>query len=238
MSGPVDSPPLIDLPLPPTDRFEKRARRRGARRIAGVDEAGRGPLAGPVVVAAVVFEGRVPKGLDDSKRLTAAERERLYDLILDRAAVSVVVASRARVDRMNILRASLWGMSRAVAGLSRQPDYVLVDGNMLPPALPCPAEAVIGGDGLSVSIAAASIVAKVTRDRLMVAVGRAFPDYGFGDHKGYSTPAHFDALGRHGPCVHHRRSFAPVRIALGLEAEQIDLFEAEAGADRLPETTS
>ena len=104
---------------------------------------------------------------------------------------------------------------------------MLVDGNMLPPGLPCPAEAVIGGDGLSVSIAAASIVAKVTRDRLMGAVGRAFPDYGFGSHKGYSTRTHFDAIDRHGPCVHHRRSFAPVRIALGLDPMQIDLFAAD-----------
>jgi ribonuclease HII len=164
-----------------------------------------------VVVAAVVFEGRVPKGLDDSKRLSAADRERLHDIILERAVVSVVVASRARIDRMNILRASLWGMTRAVLGLPQAPDFVLVDGNMLPPGLPCPAEAVIGGDGLSVSIAAASIVAKVTRDRLMQAVGRAYPDYGFDSHKGYSTAGHFAALREHGPCIHHRQSFAPVR---------------------------
>ena len=229
-----DSPTLLEIAEPPSDRFEKRARKRGARLIAGIDEAGRGPLAGPVVVAAVVFEGRVPKGLDDSKRLTASERERLYDLILDKGIVSGVVASRARIDRMNILRATLWGMSRAVAGLAARPDYVLVDGNMLPPGLVCPGEAVIGGDGLSVSIAAASIVAKVTRDRLMGAVGRAFPEYGFGSHKGYSTPEHFAALKDHGPCTHHRQSFAPIRIALGLEAEQIELFgpaaqgEAEA----------
>jgi ribonuclease HII len=214
----------LDLPPPCSDRFEKRARRKGARLIAGVDEAGRGPLAGPVVVAAVLFEGRVPKGLDDSKKLAAADRERLYDLILARALVSVVVASRARVDRMNILRASLWGMSRAVAGLSVRPDHVLVDGNMLPPGLPCPAEAIIGGDALSVSIGAASFVAKVTRDRLMMQVGRAFPDYGFAEHKGYSTAAHFAALDTHGPCIHHRRSFAPIRVALGLEPRQDDLF--------------
>jgi ribonuclease HII len=211
-----DSPPLIQLPPPtPTDRFERRAKRKGARIVAGVDEAGRGPLAGPVVVAAVVFEGRVPKGLDDSKRLVAAERERLYEKILAAGVVSVVVASRARIDRMNILRASLWGMSRAVAGLSCRPDHVLVDGNMLPPGLPCPAEAVVGGDGLCVSIAAASIVAKVTRDRLMGYLGRAFPGYGFEQHMGYSTPGHFEALERHGPCEHHRRSFEPVRVALG-----------------------
>ena len=208
MDARTDSP-IAD---PPSDRYERRARRRGATLVAGVDEAGRGPLAGPVVTAAVIFDGRrFPKGLDNSKRLSAAERARLYDEIIARGTVSVAVASRARIDRMNILRASLWAMSRAVAGLSRAPDHVLVDGNMLPPDLACTAEALIGGDGLSVSIAAASIVAKVTRDRLMANVGRAFPDYGFEDHKGYSTPGHFAALRTHGPCPQHRQSFAPVR---------------------------
>ena len=197
---------------PPTDRFERRARRRGAWLIAGVDESGRGPLAGPVVAAAVIFDKRrYPDGVDDCKRLPVAERERLYEAILDLATVSVAVASRLRVDRMNILRASLWAMGRAVAGLSRPPHHVLVDGNLLPPGLPCPAEAIVGGDTLSVSIAAASIVAKVTRDRLMARVGQAFPDYGFEHHKGYSTAAHFAALRVHGPCPHHRQSFAPVR---------------------------
>jgi ribonuclease HII len=202
-----DSPPAV----PPTDRYERRARKAGARLVAGVDEAGRGPLAGPVVVAAVVFEGRVPRGIDDSKRLDRGARETLYEKILAAASVSVVVASRARIDRMNILRATLWAMGRSVNGLSCRPDHVLVDGNMLPDGLPCPGEAVIGGDGLSISIAAASIIAKVTRDRLMEAVGRAFPDYGFERHMGYSTPDHFAALERHGPCPHHRQSFAPVR---------------------------
>ena len=215
----IDSPPLLDLPTEPTDRFEKRARRRGAQLIAGVDEAGRGPLAGPVVAAAVVFEGRrFPEGLDDSKRLGAAERERLYEIILDKAHVSVAVASRARIDRMNILRASLWAMARALAGLACRPDHVLVDGRDLPPGLFCPGQAIIGGDGLSVSIAAASIIAKVTRDRLMETMGRAYPDYGFERHMGYGTPHHLEALGRHGACPHHRRSFEPVRIALGTEA--------------------
>ena len=227
----ADSPALLDLPPPgpPTDRFERRARRRGARLVAGVDEAGRGPLAGPVVVAAVVFEKRYPDGLDDSKKLTAAERERLYDLILARGVVSVVVASRARIDRMNILRASLWGMTRAVGGLSVRPDHVLVDGNMLPGGLPCGAEAIVSGDALSISIAAASIIAKVTRDRLMSRLGRAFPDYGFEEHKGYSTPGHFEALERHGPSIHHRRSFAPVREKLGLDvvAEAVPLLPLE-----------
>src|SRR5258708_28002749 len=180
-----DSPPPIELPPlgPPTDRFERRGKGKGARLVGGVDEAGRGPLAGPVVVAAVVFEcGRYPDGLDDSKKLTAAERERLYELVLDRGTVSVVVASRARVDRMNILRASLWGMSRAVAGLACRPDHVLLDGNMLPPGLPCGAEAIISGDALSLSVATAATIAQVTRDHLMISVGRAFPDYGFERH--------------------------------------------------------
>jgi ribonuclease HII len=202
----------LPVPLePPTDRYERRARRQGARIVAGVDEAGRGPLAGPVVVAAIVLGARIPKGIDDSKRLTPAERDRLFDEIVAKAAVSVVVASRARIDRMNILRASLWAMSRAVAALPIVPDLVLVDGNMEPPALGCRCQTIVGGDGLSLSIAAASIVAKVTRDRLMANVGRAFPEYGFEDHKGYSTPGHFEALRLHGPCSHHRQSFAPVR---------------------------
>ncbi len=196
---------------PPTDRYEKRAKRRGARIVAGVDEAGRGPLAGPVVTAAVVFQRGFPDGLNDSKRLTALQREALFDQIMAKGIVSIAVASRARIDRMNILRASLWAMSRAIAGLSCRPDYVLIDGNMLPPDLACTGETVIGGDGLSVSIAAASIIAKVTRDRLMANVGRAFPGYGFERHMGYSTPEHFDALREHGPCPHHRQSFAPVR---------------------------
>jgi len=212
-----DSPALLVLPAEPTDRFERRARRRGARLVAGLDEAGRGPLAGPVVAAAVVFEGRqrVPSGVNDSKKLNRAERERLYDLIVARAHVSVAVSSRARIDRMNILRASLWAMSRALAGLPCRPDHVLVDGRDLPPGLPCPGEAIVGGDSLSASIAAASIVAKVTRDRLMAVMGRTYPDYGFEQHMGYCTARHLDALERHGASPHHRRSFAPVRVALG-----------------------
>ncbi|MGD9739756.1 MAG: ribonuclease HII [Bauldia sp.] len=211
----TDSMLLPEEPQKPTDEFERRARKRGATWVAGVDEVGRGPLAGPVVVAAVMFDGpKFPRGLQDSKQIDRAERERLYDKIMERALVSVAVASRERVDRMNILRASLWAMSQALRGLERTPDHVLVDGNMLPPWLPCPAQTLVGGDGRSVSIAAASIVAKVTRDRLMSRVGRAFPGYGFESHMGYSTPAHFAALDEHGPCVHHRRSFAPVRLQL------------------------
>jgi ribonuclease HII len=207
-----DSKDAAPPPGPPSDRYERAARKRGAMLVAGVDEAGRGPLAGPVVVAAVVFDGRrFPRGLDDSKKLDLAAREVLYERILAAGTISVAIASRVRIDRMNILRASLWAMSRAVAGLSCRPDHVLVDGNMLPPDLPCPAEAIVDGDALSVSIAAASIVAKVTRDRLMARVGAAFPNYGFERHRGYSTPEHFEALRVHGPCDQHRRSFAPVR---------------------------
>ncbi|MEJ0012244.1 MAG: ribonuclease HII [Bauldia sp.] len=218
MAKDSDSPPAPP-PEPPSDRFERRARRKGARLVAGVDEAGRGPLAGPVVTAAVVFTRGYPDGLDDSKRLTALQRQALFELILAKGTVSIAIASRARIDRMNILRASLWAMSRAIGGLSCGVDHVLVDGNMLPPDLPCRAEAIVDGDALSVSIAAASIVAKVTRDRLMANVGRAYPNYGFERHMGYSTPEHFEALREHGPCAQHRQSFAPVReqqLVLGL----------------------
>ncbi len=210
----------LDEPVLPTDFFERRARKRGAQWIAGVDEVGRGPLAGPVVVAAVMFDGRkFPRGLNDSKLLTRAERGRLYERILACAIVSVAIASRERIDRMNILQASLWAMNKAVRALSRPADHVLVDGNIRPPGLPCDCEALVGGDGRSVSIAAASIVAKVTRDRLMARVGRAFPDYGFEQHMGYSTPQHFAALDEHGPCRHHRQSFMPVREKLELLQE-------------------
>jgi len=209
-TGEVEAAPRPQLP-PPSDRFEKRAKRRGARIVAGVDEAGRGPLAGPVVTAAVVFLRGYPDGLDDSKKLTALQRAALFELILARGTVSIAIASRARIDRMNILRASLWAMSRAIAGLSCRPDHVLVDGNMLPPDVACGAEAIVDGDALSVSIAAASIIAKVTRDRLMANVGRTYPNYGFERHMGYSTPEHFEALRQHGPCPQHRQSFAPVR---------------------------
>jgi ribonuclease HII len=210
----ADSSPRLKLPQEPSDHFERRARQSGARFVAGLDEAGRGPLAGPVVAAAVVFESQnFPEGLNDSKKLSPAKRRRLYEIIVDSAHVSVAVASAARIDRMNILRASLWAMDRALAGLPCAPDHALIDGRDLPPGLPCTGEAIIGGDGLSASIAAASIVAKVTRDRLMEAVGLAYPDYGFERHMGYGTARHLDALARHGPCHHHRRSFAPVRRA-------------------------
>lgn len=194
----------------------------GARRIAGVDEAGRGPLAGPVVVAAVVFaSGRTPvNGLADSKQLTAQRREALYDRIVERAlAWHVVSIEVEEIDRINILQATLVGMRRAVEGVMHaatggwQACIARIDGNMLPRGLPCAAEAWIGGDARDRSIMAASILAKVARDRAMVALHPQWPQYGFDLHKGYATPAHLAALAAHGPCPHHRRSFAPVRAA-------------------------
>ena len=189
----------------------------GAQRIAGVDEAGRGPLAGPVVVAAVVFApGRTPiNGLADSKLLTAERREELYGRIVERALAWHVVSIEVEIiDCINILQATLLGMRQAVEGVMHvATELARIDGNTLPRGLPCPAEAWIGGDGRDRSIMAASILAKVSRDRAMVALHPCWPQYGFDQHKGYSTPAHLAALAEHGPCPHHRRSFAPVRAA-------------------------
>ena len=190
----------------------------GARRIAGVDEAGRGPLAGPVVVAAVVLgPGRTPvNGLADSKQLCSNRREALYARIIDKAvAWHVVRVEVEEIDRINIYQATMLGMRLAVEGVRHAAELARIDGNALPRGLPCPAEAWIGGDARDRAIMAASILAKVTRDRAMVALHQQFPQYGFAEHKGYSTPAHLAALATHGPCPHHRRSFAPVRAALG-----------------------
>lgn len=183
--------------------------------MAGVDEAGRGPLAGPVVAAAVVLDPAHPiDGLDDSKRLAAPRREALYGEISQRAqAIAVAAVEPDEIDALNILGATLAAMQRAVAGLAPGPTRVLVDGDRCP-ELAVPARAVIGGDALEPAIAAASIVAKVERDRLMVALDARFPGYGFAAHKGYTTPMHLEALLRLGPCAVHRRSFAPVRLAL------------------------
>jgi ribonuclease HII len=184
--------------------------------VAGVDEAGRGPLAGPVVAAAVILDARRPiRGLADSKVLTARRRERLFDEIRASAlCVAVGQAGVDEIDTLNILQATLLAMQRAVAGLRLVPARVLVDGNRLP-ALAVPAHAVVGGDASVAAICAASIVAKVTRDRLCAELDAAHPGYGFAEHKGYATAAHLDALRRHGPCAAHRRSFAPVRHAAG-----------------------
>ena len=180
---------------------------------AGVDEAGRGPLAGPVVVAAVILDPARPiAGLGDSKQLSEKKREALYPQIVECAlAHCVVVVEAEEIDRLNIFQATMAGMRRAVAGLTPAAHEALIDGNKLPRDLPCPGRAIVGGDALEPAIGAASILAKVTRDRLMVAMESIHPGYGFAVHKGYPTPAHLAALQRLGPCPQHRRSFAPVR---------------------------
>ncbi len=180
--------------------------------VAGVDEAGRGPLAGPVVAAAVILDARYPiVGLDDSKKLTAKRREKLYDEIMAKAlCCSVAEASVEEVDRLNILQATMLAMQRAVLGLRLPPAKVLIDGNRVP-VLPMLAEAIIGGDALVPSISAASILAKVTRDRWCEKVDLDYPDFGFAQHKGYGTAQHITALRLHGATPLHRRSFSPVR---------------------------
>lgn len=189
----------------------------GPLRIAGVDEAGRGPLAGPVAVAAVVFDPTKPRinGLDDSKALKAERREALYERIVDRAlAWSVVLIEPEEIDRLNIFQATMQGMRRAVEQVAHVAQFARIDGNKLPKGLPCPAEALVGGDAIDRAVMAASIIAKVTRDRIMVELHARYPEYGFDVHKGYGTPAHLAALRAHGPCPQHRRSFAPVRNSL------------------------
>ena len=186
-----------------------------AATVAGIDEAGRGPWAGPVVAAAVILDPkRIPHGINDSKKLSAAQREALYDAISTAAQIGIGIADAARIDRDNILAATLWAMVEAVAALPSPPELALVDGNRAP-ALPCPVRTIIRGDAASLSIAAASIIAKVTRDRIMAALDRDYPGYCFARHKGYGTAIHADALARLGPCPIHRRSFKPVKAMIG-----------------------
>lgn len=191
---------------------ETKAIAEGLWPLAGVDEVGRGPLAGPVVAAAVILDPQaVPDGLDDSKNLTPARRGELFALIAESAlAIGVASATAPEIDAINIRQATLLAMRRAVAALALPPAFVLVDGND-PPTLACPAESVIGGDAQIASIAAASIVAKVTRDAMMARLCARYPAYGFSLHAGYGTPRHRAALQAHGPCPEHRCSFAPVK---------------------------
>ena len=191
--------------------------------VAGVDEAGRGPLAGPVVAAAVILDDQRPiRGLADSKTLTALQRERLNDQILAKAlCCSVAQASVEEIDTHNILQATMLAMRRAVEGLRLKPTKVLVDGNRLP-TLDVLAEAIVKGDARIKAISAASILAKVHRDRLCEQLHVEFPHYGFAGHKGYGTPEHLEALLRHGACVHHRKSFSPVAAALSRMAGQAE----------------
>lgn len=210
---PSNSPLLFDLSQGPDTTLEERARKRGARRITGVDEAGRGPLAGPVVAAAVAFRDMtaVPKGLNDSKKLSAQRRMELFEKILACADVAVASSSARSIDCTDIRKASLDAMRRAVAGLPDAPCHALFDGRDVPPGIICTGDAVIKGDARSMSIAAASIVAKVMRDRMMARLDPTYPAYGFAMHAGYGTKAHREAIAVYGPCPLHRMSFRPMR---------------------------
>jgi ribonuclease HII len=210
--------PAEKLPLP-TPSFDLEAAMMDQFKgpVAGIDEAGRGPWAGPVVVAAVILDpDRIPEGLNDSKVLTPEAREDRYAAIMATSIVSVVVGPVRQIDRINILQASLWGMRRAYRGLGVPVGSALIDGNIVPKRFPCKARAIVGGDGLALSVAAASIVAKVTRDRLMVKLSRRYRRYAWDSNKGYGTREHAEAIKKHGVCTHHRRSFSPIERALRL----------------------
>ncbi len=207
MTGPADAsqPDLF---------HETSAQAEGARIIAGVDEAGRGPLAGPVVAAAVILDpSAIPDGLDDSKKLTEARREALFEEIMASSLVGFCAAPVETIDRLNILGATMWAMCGALDALPVRPDLALIDGNRVPSGLSCRGQYVVGGDGKSLSIAAASIVAKVVRDRMCAIMDCGYPDFGFASHKGYGTPVHLAALEALGPTELHRRTFAPVMAA-------------------------
>ena len=195
-------------------------------RVAGVDEAGRGPLAGPVVVAAVILDPAQPiAGLADSKALTERKRDQLALEIRERAlAFSICHVEAEEIDRLNILAATLLGMSRALSALSIAPSFALIDGNRLPGDLPCPARAIVGGDASEPAISAASILAKTTRDAFMIALDAIHPGYDFARHKGYPTAAHIEAIERLGPCPQHRRSFAPVQRCLSQKQDNTPLL--------------
>ncbi|MBP2543542.1 ribonuclease HII [Acinetobacter guillouiae] len=187
--------------------------------VAGVDEAGRGPLVGSVVAAAVILDPNKPiQGLNDSKKLTEKKREKLFIEIQEKAiAWAIAEATHQEIDELNILQASLLAMRRAVEALKTLPEHVLVDGNKVPKGLSMSCDAVVGGDALHAEISAASILAKVTRDHEMVELDKQYPQFGFAKHKGYPTKAHFEAIAEHGVIDQHRRSYSPVRKALGLE---------------------
>jgi ribonuclease HII len=191
--------------------------------ICGVDEVGRGPWAGPVVAAAVVLDRScIPPGLDDSKKLTPRRRAVLFDAIRAAASVGVGIASVGEIDALNILRANDLAMLRAIGALDPAPGAALIDGNRVPPGLPCRARALVGGDGRSLSVAAASIIAKVTRDRIMAELARTHPGYGWERNMGYGTPQHRAALDRLGVTSHHRRSFRPIHNMLCGKAKKLD----------------
>ncbi len=202
---------LRAMPFPDFS-FELSAFNSGARLVCGIDEAGRGPWAGPVVAAAVTLDAAdIPSGLNDSKKLTGAKREQLFEQIMAGADVGIGIGNLERIASDNILGATMWAMGEAVSKLKRRPDHALVDGNRAP-RTSIRVQTIVSGDARSLSIAAASIVAKVTRDRMMRDLDLEFPGYGFAQHKGYGTRIHQDALARLGPCPCHRMTFAPLRV--------------------------
>jgi ribonuclease HII len=211
---------IADSRFKPTFELELAERDLGRWPIAGIDEAGRGPWAGPVVAAAVILDpANIPTGIDDSKALDEDGRDVIYRRIVESGAIFATgIADVERIDRDNILNATLWAMSEAIRALSTKPRLALVDGNRSP-RLACETRTIVKGDAKCLSIAAASIIAKVTRDRMMIALDTEFPGYGFARHKGYGTPEHKDALARIGVCPLHRRSFKPIQLALGLVEE-------------------
>lgn len=193
----------------PDYEFEKAAVNSGFSCICGVDEAGRGPLAGPVCAAAVILpEGAVIEGLDDSKKLTEKKREKLYDIIKETAvAYSVAYGTLEEIESVNILEATYLAMNRAIEGLNVKPDFALIDGNRVPRGINIPCETIVKGDSKSMSVAAASVLAKVTRDRLMLEYDKKYPEYNFKKHKGYGTKEHTELIKQYGPCEIHRLSF-------------------------------
>ncbi|MEM8776607.1 MAG: ribonuclease HII [Pseudomonadota bacterium] len=201
--------------LGPHFHYEDAAIHSGTLRVAGVDEVGRGPLAGPVTAAAVILDpDNIPYGINDSKKLSLQKREALYDVLMDVADVSVAHASVEEVDKLNILQASFLAMRRAIDGLRNAPNLALIDGSQLPNDMPCEARSIVKGDTISVSIAAASIIAKVTRDRIMWDLAQQFPGYGWETNAGYGSKSHMKALEKLGATPHHRRSFKPVHNIL------------------------
>lgn len=220
---------IADSRIKPTFELEAAEHQLGSRPIAGVDEAGRGPWAGPVVAAAVILDpDKIPANIDDSKTLDEDSRAFLYRRIMKVAIVGVGIADVDRIDRENILGATLWAMAEAVSQLGETPKLVLVDGDKTP-RIPMSVRAIVKGDSKCLSIAAASIVAKVTRDRLMMDFARAYPGYGFERHKGYGTPEHQAAIAKLGVSALHRRSFRPVQLALGLVDERASRRRAQLG---------
>jgi ribonuclease HII len=221
MGLPAQALPVISEP---TFEFEAALMDEFKGPVAGIDEAGRGPWAGPVVVAAVILNpDRIPEGINDSKQLTPQEREERYVEIMATSIVSVAVGPVRQIDRINILQASLWGMRKAYRGLRVPIGAAIIDGNIVPRRFPCKARALVSGDALSLSVAAASIIAKVTRDRMMLKLSRRYRRYAWDSNKGYGTREHAKAIKKHGVCTHHRRSFSPIERALRLLETGVEL---------------